>query len=86
YLNQLLEESKYVFEREMQFEQFKGSYAYEQQCYKGRPDVLKMVGYFVTYLQEKINQLKTSQFARHITFNGPTTYTEIHDNNNITIQ
>lgn len=61
YLNQLLEESKYVFEREMQFEQFKGSYAYEQQYYKGRPDVLKMVGYFVTYLITKINELNTQQ-------------------------
>lgn len=85
YLNQLLEESECVVNREMQFEQFQGSYAYDQQYYVGRPDVLKMAGYFVVYLQDKINQFKTSQSAQPITFNGPTTYTEIHDNNNITI-
>lgn len=86
YLNQLLEESKSVVNREMQFEQFQGSYAYDIQYYAGRPDVLKMARYFVVYLQDKINQFKTSQSAQHITFNGPTTYTEIHDNKNILIQ
>lgn len=60
YLNQLLEESEYVVNREMQFEQFRGSYAYDQQYYAGRPDVLKMAGYFVAYLQDKINKLKST--------------------------
>lgn len=67
YLNQLLEESECVVNREMQFEQFQGSYAYDQQYYAERPDVLKMAGYFVIYLRDKINMLNNTQQSIRIT-------------------
>jgi len=59
-LNQLLEESEYAVNREEQFEQFRGSIAYEKLYYVGRPDVLKMSQYFVLYLRDKINSLSAS--------------------------
>jgi len=54
-LNQLLEDSEYAVNREEQFEQFQGSYAYDKQYFPGRPDVLKMSQYFVLYLRDKIS-------------------------------
>lgn len=43
-----------VLDREKQFETFKGSQAYHDRWFNGRPDVLNMMQYFIDYLNWKI--------------------------------
>lgn len=61
YMQELLHEDSCVYEREVGFEQFRGSQAYHDSYYIGRPDVLKMAGYFIQYLRNCIDRIHAQQ-------------------------
>ena len=46
-----------VVNRELMFEDFRGSQAYHDRWYRGRPEVLQMIQYFIDYLKLKIANL-----------------------------
>ena len=56
YYPMLYEAESIVVNREMQFEAFKGSQAYHDRWFNGRPEVLQMMKYFMDYLDWKIKQ------------------------------
>lgn len=57
YYPMLYEEESIIVNREMQFEaSFKGSQAYHDKWFNGRPEVLNMMQYFMQYLDWKIKQ------------------------------
>ncbi len=65
----LLDTERVVVERELGFEQFKGSQAYHDQWYDGRPDVLKTAGYFLQYLADKIKRMQPKEVSQGDTYN-----------------
>lgn len=72
YMQELLHKESCAYEREMSFEQFRGSQAYHDMYYLGRPDVLKMAGYFIQYLRDSVERMQNNQpesVATPITYN-----------------
>ena len=55
---ELYDEEKSIADREFMFEQFRGSIAYSQQWYNGRPEVLNMIKYFMDYLDWKMANIQ----------------------------
>lgn len=62
---QLYEDEKSIYDREIMFEDFRGSEAYSQQWYKGRPEVLNMIQYFMKYLDWKMQHLHDEPHLSH---------------------
>lgn len=62
---QLYKEEESVANREFGFEQFRGSIAYSQQWYDGRPDVLNMIKYFMDYLSWKMEHLDKGDMSKN---------------------
>lgn len=60
YYQQLFVEESSIANREFGMEQFKGSQAYQDMWYAARPEVLKMMEYFLQYLKLKIEKMKTT--------------------------
>ena len=57
YYQQLYDEERSVVDREEMFESFRGSQAYYDRWYRGRPEVLQMMKYFMDYLDWKMKNL-----------------------------
>lgn len=53
----LYEEESAVYNRQIHFEEFRGSAAYAMQWCEGRPDVLEMMRYFMAYLELKMKEV-----------------------------
>lgn len=62
---QLYEDEESVANREFGFEQFRGSIAYSQQWYDGRPEVLNMIKYFMDYLNWKMEHLHEDTMSKN---------------------
>ena len=67
YYNRLYEEESCVVNREIMFENFRGSQAYSDMWYNGRLEVLQMLKYFIDYLKWKIENLHNSTQQSHQT-------------------
>ncbi len=60
YYQQLYVEESSIANREFGMEQFKGSQAYHDMWYAARPEVLKMMEYFLQYLKLKMDKMKNT--------------------------
>ena len=58
---ELYSQERSVVDREFMFETFRGSQAYRERWYRGRPDVLQMMKYFMDYLNWKMENLHDVQ-------------------------
>lgn len=70
---ELYKREKSVFDRETMFESFSGSQAYRERYFKGRPEVLNMLEYFMKYLEWKMENLKEDTMSKNQStqiFNG----------------
>ena len=65
YYNRLYEEEYGIYNRETMFENFRGSRAYNDRWYNGRPEVLEMMKYFMEYLKWKKDNIHTSDSQPH---------------------
>ena len=65
YYNRLYEEEYSIYNRETMFENFRGSQAYSDRWYNGRPEVLEMMKYFMEYLKWKKDNIHTSDSQPH---------------------
>lgn len=54
-----------IFDRETMFENFKGSIAYSDRYYRGRPEVLNMMKYFMDYLKWKMENLNEDTMPKN---------------------
>lgn len=54
---ELYKQESSVVNREQMFENFRGSQAYHDRWYRGRPEVLQMIQYFIDYLNWKMEHL-----------------------------
>ena len=54
---ELYKQEKSVYDRETMFEDFRGSQAYRERYFRGRPEVLNMMKYFMDYLSWKMENL-----------------------------
>ncbi len=54
-----------IFDRETMFENFKGSIAYSDRYYRGRPEVLNMMKYFMDYLKWKMDHLNENSMPKN---------------------
>lgn len=70
YYPMLYEAESIVVNREMQFEAFKGSQAYHDRWFNGRPEVLNMMQYFMQYLDWKMEHLHKNDKSKVIVNNG----------------
>lgn len=67
---ELYKQERSVVDREVMFEDFRGSQAYHDRWYKGRPEVLRMIQYFIEYLNWRIANLHTNpQPQNNTTYN-----------------
>ena len=67
---ELYNQESSVVNREQMFEDFRGSQAYHDRWYKGRPEVLRMIQYFIEYLKWKIANLHANpQPQNNTTYN-----------------
>ena len=57
YYQELYKQERSVVDREEMFESFRGSQAYHDRWYRGRPEVLQMIQYFMKYLEWKMENL-----------------------------
>lgn len=57
YYQELYQQERSVVDREEMFESFRGSQAYSARYYRGRPEVLQMIQYFMEYLNWKMQNL-----------------------------
>lgn len=68
---ELYNQESSVVNREQMFEDFRGSQAYHDRWYRGRPEVLQMIKYFIDYLNWKMEHLHDeSKQAKVIVQNG----------------
>lgn len=58
---ELYKQESSVVNREQMFEDFRGSQAYYDRWYRGRPEVLQMIQYFIDYLNWKMEHLHDEQ-------------------------
>lgn len=63
-LERLQEEENQVINRENSLEEFYGSAAYRAMWYPGKPQVLKMINTFSTYLQNKIKKERKNEAVK----------------------
>ena len=61
---ELYNHEKSVVDREFMFEDFRGSQAYRERWYRGRPEVLQMMKYFMEYLKWKMEHLHDDENAK----------------------
>lgn len=54
---ELYKQEASIFDRETMFEDFRGSQAYRERYFRGRPEVLNMMKYFMDYLSWKMENL-----------------------------
>lgn len=67
---ELYNQESSVVNRELMFEDFRGSQAYHDRWYRGRPEVLRMIQYFIEYLNWKIANLHSNpQPQNNTTYN-----------------
>ena len=67
---ELYNQESSVVNREQMFEDFRGSQAYHDRWYRGRPEVLQMIQYFIDYLNWKIANLHSyPQSQNNTTYN-----------------
>lgn len=67
---ELYNQESSVVNREQMFEDFRGSQAYHDRWYRGRPEVLQMIQYFIDYLDWKIANLHShTQSQNNKTYN-----------------
>ena len=62
---ELYKREKSVFDRETMFESFRGSQAYHDRYYRGRPEVLNMMQYFMKYLEWKMENLNEDTMSKN---------------------
>lgn len=62
---ELYKREKSVYDRETMFEDFRGSQAYRERYFKGRPEVLNMMEYFMKYLEWKIEKLQEDTMPKN---------------------
>lgn len=62
---ELHKREKSVFNRETMFESFRGSQAYHDRYYRGRPEVLNMMQYFMKYLEWKMENLNEDTMPKN---------------------
>lgn len=62
---ELYKREKSVFDRETMFEDFRGSQAYRERYFRGRPEVLNMMEYFMKYLEWKMENLKEDTMSKN---------------------
>lgn len=62
---ELHKREKSVFDRETMFESFRGSQAYHDRYYRGRPEVLNMMQYFMKYLEWKMENLNEDTMPKN---------------------
>lgn len=66
----LYKREKSIFDRETMFENFRGSQAYRERWYSGRPEVLNMMKYFIDYLNWKMENLHNEPKQDKMIVNG----------------
>ena len=64
---ELYNQESSVVNREQMFEDFRGSQAYHDRWYRGRPEVLQMIQYFIDYLNWKIANLHSNPQSQNDT-------------------
>lgn len=63
--NELYKQESSVFNREISFEDFRGSKAYSDRYFSGRQDVLHMMRYFMKYLEWKMENLNEDTMSKN---------------------
>lgn len=64
YYQELYKQERSVVDREEMFESFRGSQAYHDRWYRGRPEVLQMIQYFMEYLNWKMQKLNNDTMQK----------------------
>lgn len=67
---ELYNQERSVVDREYMFEDFRGSQAYHDRWFNGRPEVLQMMKYFMDYLDWKMEHLHKNDKSKVIVNNG----------------
>ncbi len=67
---ELYNQESSVVDREYMFEDFRGSQAYHDRWFNGRPEVLQMMKYFMDYLDWKMEHLHKNDKSKVIVNNG----------------
>lgn len=62
---ELYKREKSVYDRETMFEDFRGSQAYRERYFRGRPEVLNMMKYFMKYLEWKMENLNEDTMPKN---------------------
>ena len=62
---ELYKREKSVYDRETMFEDFRGSQAYRERYFRGRPEVLNMMKYFMDYLKWKMDHLNENSMPKN---------------------
>ena len=62
---ELYKREKCVYDRETMFEDFRGSQAYRERYFRGRPEVLNMMEYFMKYLEWKMENLNEDTMPKN---------------------
>lgn len=62
---EIYKQEKSVYDRETMFESFRGSQAYHDRYYRGRPEVLNMMQYFMKYLEWKMENLNEDTMPKN---------------------
>lgn len=62
---ELYKREKSVYDRETMFEDFRGSQAYRERYFRGRPEVLNMMEYFMKYLEWKMENLNEDTMPKN---------------------